>query len=77
MPVAAAITIVAIFVMKTLPGGLKDEIQIALPRPRSREIMACDRFHAIREQVINSLREESLKVFNRDERPSGHSMTRA
>jgi hypothetical protein len=50
-----------------MPGTIKDEISIALPRPRSRAVMASDRFHTIRERIITLLREESLKVFNRYE----------
>jgi NitT/TauT family transport system ATP-binding protein len=54
-----------VFVMKTLPGSIKEAIRIDLPRPRSPEMMSHSEFAALRKRVIHLIREESLKVFNR------------
>lgn len=54
-----------VFVMKTLPGSIKEEIEINLPRPRSGEMTNHKDFTVLRKKIINLIREESLKVFNR------------
>ena len=53
-----------IVVMKTLPGGIKTEVEIALPRPRLPEVIKSDLFNDYRGQVLELIREETLKVFH-------------
>ncbi len=59
----------AIFLADTLvvmtyqPGRVKCEIEIDLPRPRTFEVLATQRFQQLREQVIQLLYEEAAKAF--------------
>jgi NitT/TauT family transport system ATP-binding protein len=53
-----------VVVMKTLPGGIKREVAIELPRPREPDIIKSDQFNFYRSQVFELIREETLKVFN-------------
>ncbi len=52
-----------VVVMKTLPGGIKREVRIDLPRPRSPDIIKSDRFNTYRSEIFELIREETLKVF--------------
>lgn len=53
-----------VLVMKTMPGGIKCEISVDIPRPRTSETLASPRFAEIRREIISIIREESLRVFN-------------
>ncbi len=53
-----------VIVMKTMPGGIKAEVPIDLPRPRSHEIIKSDRFNRYRGEIFELIREETLKVFH-------------
>jgi NitT/TauT family transport system ATP-binding protein len=53
-----------VFVMRSTPGSIKEEIGVTLGRPRTPEIMLTDEFGAIRRRVKHLIREESLKVFD-------------
>lgn len=53
-----------VLVMKTMPGGIKCEIPIDIPRPRTSETLVSPRFAEIRREIISIIREESLRVFN-------------
>jgi NitT/TauT family transport system ATP-binding protein len=55
-----------IVVMKTLPGGLKRDVVIDLPRPREPEVIKSDLFNFYRSEIFELIREETLKVFRRD-----------
>ena len=52
-----------VFVMRSAPGSIKEEIRVPLDRPRTPEIMLTDAFGDIRKRVKHLIREESLKVF--------------
>jgi NitT/TauT family transport system ATP-binding protein len=53
-----------VIVMKTMPGGIKAEVPIDLPRPRSHEIIKSDLFNRYRGEIFELIREETLKVFH-------------
>jgi NitT/TauT family transport system ATP-binding protein len=53
-----------IFVMGTGPGFIKDDIRVALPRPRAAEVAQDPQFQALHRRVSGLIREESMKVFN-------------
>lgn len=54
-----------ILVMKTMPGGIKCEIPVDIPRPRTiSETLSNPRFGEIRREILSIIREESLRVFN-------------
>jgi NitT/TauT family transport system ATP-binding protein len=50
-------------VMTYQPGKVKCEIEIDLPRPRTFEVLATQRFLELREEVIQLLYEEAAKAF--------------
>jgi NitT/TauT family transport system ATP-binding protein len=52
-----------VVVMKTMPGGLKQEVLIDLPRPRDPQLVKSDLFNAYRSRIFELIREETLKVF--------------
>jgi NitT/TauT family transport system ATP-binding protein len=52
-----------VLVMKTMPGGIKREVGIDLPRPREPGIIKSDLFNCYRSEIFELIREESLKVF--------------
>jgi NitT/TauT family transport system ATP-binding protein len=52
-----------VVVMKTLPGGVKREVAIDLPRPRDPTIVKSDLFNRYRSEIFELIREETLKVF--------------
>jgi len=54
-----------VVVMKTLPGGIKREVHIDLPRPRDPALIKSDRFNVYRSEIFELIREETLKVFRR------------
>lgn len=53
-----------VLVMKTMPGGIKCEISVDIPRPRNSETLTSPGFAKIRREIISMIREESLRVFN-------------
>jgi NitT/TauT family transport system ATP-binding protein len=55
-----------VMVMKTLPGGIKREVMIDLPRPRTPAIVKSDVFNRYRSEIFELIREETLKVFRED-----------
>jgi NitT/TauT family transport system ATP-binding protein len=52
-----------VVVMKTLPGGIKCDVNINLPRPRDPAIIKSDLFNHYRSDIFELIREETLKVF--------------
>lgn len=56
-----------VIVMKTMPGGIKADLPIKLPRPRHHEMIKSDMFNRYRGDIFELIREETLKVFNRSE----------
>lgn len=57
-----------VIVMTTRPGTLKLDIEVNLPRPRRREMMASKEYLNLRQQTISAVREEAKKAFERGER---------
>jgi len=53
-----------VVVMKTLPGGIKRDVIVDLPRPREPGIVKSDMFNFYRSQIFELIREETLKVFH-------------
>lgn len=51
-----------VIIMSSLPGRLKAQIQVPIARPRSYEVMTEARFIEIKRQVIEAIREETLKA---------------
>ena len=52
-----------VIAMKTLPGGIKREVAIDLPRPRDPSMIKSELFNEYRGQIFELIREETLKVF--------------
>jgi NitT/TauT family transport system ATP-binding protein len=52
-----------VVVMKTLPGGIKREVLIDLPRPRDPALIKSELFNLYRSEIFELIREETLKVF--------------
>ena len=52
-----------VVVMKTLPGGIKRQVPIELPRPREPSIIKSELFNRYRGEIFELIREETLKVF--------------
>ncbi len=52
-----------VVVMKTLPGGIKREVLIDLPRPREPSIIKSELFNQYRGEIFELIREETRKVF--------------
>jgi NitT/TauT family transport system ATP-binding protein len=52
-----------VVVMKTLPGGIKRQVPIDLPRPRQPSIIKSELFNRYRGEIFELIREETLKVF--------------
>jgi NitT/TauT family transport system ATP-binding protein len=52
-----------VVVMKTMPGGVKRDVVIDLPRPRDPGIIKSDLFNCYRSEIFELIREETLKVF--------------
>ncbi len=52
-----------VVVMKTLPGGIKRDVTIDMPRPRDPAIIKSELFNSYRGQIFELIREETLKVF--------------
>jgi NitT/TauT family transport system ATP-binding protein len=52
-----------VVVMKTLPGGIKREVAIDLPRPREPTMIKSELFNKYRGEIFELIREETLKVF--------------
>jgi NitT/TauT family transport system ATP-binding protein len=49
-----------VYVMTARPGRIKAEVEIALPRPRTAEMMSSVAFTQILHKLRNLIREESL-----------------
>ncbi len=56
-----------VVVMKTLPGGIKRDVAINLPRPRVPSMIKSEKFNSYRGEILELIREETLKVFHRSE----------
>jgi NitT/TauT family transport system ATP-binding protein len=52
-----------VIVMRTLPGMIGAEFEIAIPRPRDLSVMANNRFLAYRTAIAEIIRDEARKVF--------------
>jgi NitT/TauT family transport system ATP-binding protein len=52
-----------VVVMRTMPGGIKRDVVIDLPRPREPAIIKSDLFNHYRSEIFELIREETLKVF--------------
>lgn len=52
-----------VIVMKTLPGGMKREVPIDLPRPREPTVIKSELFNRYRGEIFELIREETVKVF--------------
>lgn len=52
-----------VVVMKTLPGGIKRQVLIDLPRPREPSMIKSELFNRYRGEIFELIREETLKVF--------------
>ena len=51
------------YVMGVRPGHIKRELEIPLPRPRSRRLLTSPEFNAIKAQIMDIISEESSKAF--------------
>lgn len=52
-----------IMVMTNLPGTVKTTVEVDLPRPRTFEVEASERYRVIKQEVMESLYEEGAKIF--------------
>ncbi|MCC6776881.1 MAG: ABC transporter ATP-binding protein [Hyphomicrobiales bacterium] len=57
-----------VIVMTTRPGTIKIDIEVDLPRPRDRAMMASDAYIRLKQQTITAVHEEARKAFERGER---------
>ncbi|HIQ04115.1 MAG TPA: ABC transporter ATP-binding protein, partial [Anaerolineae bacterium] len=57
-----------VYVMTARPGRIKQEIAVPLPRPRSYEIETTPEFIRIKRQIVELIREESMKSIARAEK---------
>jgi NitT/TauT family transport system ATP-binding protein len=53
-----------VYIMTARPGRIKQVLEVDLPRPRYLEILTTPVFIQMKRTVLNSIREESLKVIN-------------
>jgi ABC-type nitrate/sulfonate/bicarbonate transport system ATPase subunit len=51
-----------VLVMTNRPGRIKKEVKVDLPRPRTYDMVASPEFGVLYGEVLESIREESLKV---------------
>jgi ABC-type nitrate/sulfonate/bicarbonate transport system ATPase subunit len=51
-----------IVVLTALPGKVKEEIRVSLPRPRSYEVVISNEYINIKKRVLGLIREETLKI---------------
>ncbi len=54
-----------VVVMSASPGRILADIKVEIARPRSTDIIASERFLILKKQCLDLIREESLKVFER------------
>ena len=52
-----------VLVMTNMPGTIKTEVEVDLPRPRDFHVMASEPYRVIKAQVMESLFEEAAKIF--------------
>ena len=57
-----------VLVMTTRPGTIKVNIDINLPRPRSRDMILSEEFTKLQKQAIAAVHEEARKAFERGEK---------
>ena len=57
-----------VLVMTTRPGTIKVNIDINLPRPRSRDMILSEEFTELQKQAIAAVHEEARKAFERGEK---------
>ena len=55
-------------VMTTRPGTIKVNIDVDLPRPRSRDMILSEEFTQLQKQAIAAVHEEARKAFERGEK---------
>src|SRR5260370_34127266 len=60
-----------VVVMKTLPGGIKREVLIDLPRPREPSIIKSELFNQYRGEIFELILEETRKAFRNSGRSKG------
>jgi len=51
-----------VFVMTARPGRIREEIPVALPRPRTVDMLTSESFVALKRQVMQLIREEALRT---------------
>ena len=57
-----------VLVMTTRPGTIKVNINVDLPRPRSRDMIVSEEFTRLQKQAIAAVHEEARKAFERGEK---------
>ncbi|MDR2365730.1 MAG: ABC transporter ATP-binding protein [Zoogloeaceae bacterium] len=57
-----------IFVMRAMPGGLKEEIAADGMFRHKEKVLRNGKYRALRQHILTQIREETLKVFNRPNR---------
>lgn len=57
-----------VLVMTTRPGTIKVNIDVNLPRPRSRDMILSEEFTQLQKQAISAVHEEARKAFERGEK---------
>ncbi len=53
-----------VYIMTTRPGAVKRELEIPLPRPRSYEVVMTPEFTTLKREIVDAIREETLKTMN-------------
>jgi NitT/TauT family transport system ATP-binding protein len=60
-----------VYVMTARPGRIKEMIEIALPRPRTVEMLTSDAFMTIKRHIMHSIHEEAMRSAATERPPAG------
>ncbi|MGR7995828.1 ABC transporter ATP-binding protein [Xanthobacter sp. ZOL 2024] len=55
-----------VMIMSTMPGRIKQVVDVNLPRPRNGEMISSPEFTAYQKEILSSIREETLKLARLD-----------
>ncbi len=60
-----------VYVMTARPGRIKEMVEIALPRPRTVEMLTSDAFITIKRRIMHSIHEEAMRSVATELPPAG------
>jgi ABC-type nitrate/sulfonate/bicarbonate transport system ATPase subunit len=59
-----------VYVMTARPGRIKEEIAVAIPRPRSLDVLTAPEFTALKRRVLELIREEAMRALAQTRPPA-------